>query len=263
MPVFAIETSTERLSLALTDGGRIFAREIDAGQRHSELAIAAIADLFAEANMAIADVDVIAFGQGPGSFVGVRIACGLAQGMAMGAGKKLMPVPTQMALAEQALRANPAAANVLVAIDARMNEIYFAAYQHDSAEPAAEPTGWRTTIAPMLVKTNELPEIPKTSEGVLVGIGSAFDSATLATAIEDRYKNSIHTIIRAAFPSATDVAVIAQRQMARGVGMLNPAEAAPLYLRNNVAQTIQERAAEKVRIAAQSDAALVAGVAVI
>ena len=96
MPVFAIETSTERLSLALTDGERIFAREIDAGQRHSELALPAIADLFAEAKMAIADVDVIAFGQGPGSFVGVRIACGLAQGMAMGAGKKLMPVPTQM-----------------------------------------------------------------------------------------------------------------------------------------------------------------------
>ena len=247
MPVFAIETSTERLSLALTDGERIFAREIDAGQRHSELALSAIADLFAEAKMAIADVDVIAFGQGPGSFVGVRIACGLAQGMAMGAGKKLMPVPTQMALAEQALRANPAAANVLVAIDARMNEIYFAAYQHDSAEPVAAPTGWRTTIAPMLLKPHELPEIATTSEGVLVGIGSAFDSATLATAIEDRYKNSIHTIIRTAFPCATDVAVIAQRQFARGVGMLNPAEAAPLYLRNNVAQTIAERTAEKSR----------------
>lgn len=259
MPVFAIETSTERLSLALADGERIFAREIDAGQRHSELAIAAIADLFAEAKMAIADVDVIAFGQGPGSFVGVRIACGLAQGMAMGAGKKLMPVRTQMALAEQALRANPAATNVLVAIDARINEIYLAAYQHDSAEP----TGWRTTIAPMLLKPNELPEIATTSEGVLVGIGSAFDSATLATAIEDRYKNSIHTIIRAAFPCATDVAVIAQRQFARGVGMLNPAEAAPLYLRNNVAQTIQERAAEKIRIATQSETALAAGVAVI
>jgi hypothetical protein len=59
------------------------------------------------------------------------------------------------------------------------------------------------------------------------------------------------------------VAVIAQRQLARGVGMLNPAEAAPLYLRNNVAQTIEERAADKIRIAAQSDVALVAGAAVV
>ena len=247
MAVFAIETSTERLSLALTHGERTFAREIDAGQRHSELAIAAIADLFAEAKMAIAEVDVIAFGQGPGSFVGVRIACGLAQGMAMGAGKKLVPVATQMALAEQAFRANPAAANVLVAIDARMNEIYFAAYQRDCAEPGVEPTGWRTTIAPMLVKLNELPEIPTASEGVLVGIGSAFDSAVLSATLEQRYKNGIHSLVRAAWPCATDVAVIAQRQFARGSGVLNPAAAAPLYLRNNVAQTIDERAAEKSR----------------
>jgi tRNA threonylcarbamoyladenosine biosynthesis protein TsaB len=259
MPIFAIETSTERLSLALAHGERIFAREIDAGQRHSELAIAAITDLFAMAKMAIADVDVIAFGQGPGSFVGVRIACGLAQGMAMGACKKLVPVPTQMALAEQALRAHPDAKNVLVAIDARMNEIYFAAYQGDSSEP----TGWRTTIAPMLVRPHELPEIPTTSEGVLVGIGSAFDSVVLSATLEQRYKNVIHSLVRGALPCATDVAVIAQRQLARGVGMLNPAEAAPLYLRNNVAQTIEERVAEKIRVATQSDAALAPGVAVI
>jgi tRNA threonylcarbamoyladenosine biosynthesis protein TsaB len=243
MPIFALETSTERLSLAIIDGEKLFAREIDAGQRHSELAIAAIADLFAKAKMAIADVDVIAFGQGPGSFVGVRIACGLAQGMAMGAGKKLVPVPTQLALAEQVLRVNPDTASVLVAIDARMNEIYFAAYQRDSAEP----TGWHTTIAPMLVKPHELPEIPQTGEGAWVGIGSAFDSPALGIALEDRYKNTMHKIIRAAFPCATDVAVIAQRQLARGVGLLNPAEAAPLYLRNNVAQTIDERAVDKNR----------------
>jgi tRNA threonylcarbamoyladenosine biosynthesis protein TsaB len=248
MPIFALETSTERLSLAIIDGEKLFAREIDAGQRHSELAIAAITDLFVEAKMAIADVDVIAFGQGPGSFVGVRIACGLAQGMAMGAGKKLVPVPTQLALAEQALRVNPDTASVLVAIDARMNEIYFAAYQRD----VSEPTGWRVMIAPMLVKPHELPEIPPTGEGTWVGIGSAFDSLTLGTVLEDRYKNAMHKnakykIIRAALPCATNVAVIAQRQLTRGVGLVNPAEAAPLYLRNNVAQTIDERAAEKIR----------------
>jgi tRNA threonylcarbamoyladenosine biosynthesis protein TsaB len=259
MPIFALETSTERLSLAIIDGEKLFAREIDAGQRHSELAIAAIADLFAKAKMAIADVDVIAFGQGPGSFVGVRIACGLAKGMAIGAGKKLVPVPTQLALAEQVLRVNPDTASVLVAIDARMNEIYFAAYQRDSAEP----TGWRTTITPMLAKSHELPDISPAGEGAWLGIGSAFDSAVLGATLEQRYKNAIHSLVRGALPCATDVAVIAQRQWARGVGMLNPAEAAPLYLRNNVAQTIEERAAEKIRVATQSDAALAPGVAVI
>lgn len=241
MPLFALETSTERLSLAIIDGEESFAREIDAGQRHSELAIAAIADLFAAAKLAIADVDVIAFGQGPGSFVGVRIACGLAQGMAMGAGKKLVPVPTQMALAEQALRAHPDATNVLVAIDARMNEIYLAAYQRN----AQQASGWRELVSPMLVKPNELPPL---SEANFVGIGSAFDSPVLTAVLEAQYKNILQTIVRAALPCARDVAVIAQRQYAHGAGMLNPGEAAPLYLRNHVAQTIEERAADKSRV---------------
>jgi tRNA threonylcarbamoyladenosine biosynthesis protein TsaB len=260
MPIFALETSTERLSLAIIDGGHTFAREIDAGQRHSELAIAAIADLFAEATMAIADVDVIAFGQGPGSFVGVRIACGLAQGMALGAGKKLIPVPTQMALAEQALRAHPDATNVLVAIDARMNEIYLAAYQRDSQQrDPQQASGWRELVSPMLVKPNELPPL---SEANFVGIGSAFDSLALNTALAAQYKNVLQKIVHAALPCARDVAVIARRQYAFGAGMLNPGEAAPLYLRNHVAQTIGERAAEKNRATVKSDAALASKIVV-
>jgi len=87
MKILALETSTERLSLALADGARMTVRDIDAGQRHSELALAALRELLAESGVAIAELDAIAFGQGPGSFVGVRIACGLAQGLALGAGK--------------------------------------------------------------------------------------------------------------------------------------------------------------------------------
>jgi tRNA threonylcarbamoyladenosine biosynthesis protein TsaB len=263
MPIFALETSTERLSLAIIDGEKSFVREIDAGQRHSELAIAAIADLFAEAKLAIADVDVIAFGQGPGSFVGVRIACGLAQGMAMGASKKLVPVPTQMALAEQALRAHPDAKNVLVAIDARMNEIYLAAYQRD----VQQASGWRELIPPMLVKPNELPPLSGVNfvgdfVGDFIGIGSAFDSPQLSAVLEARYKNVMHTFVRSALPCAHDVALIAQRQYSLSAGMLNPGEAAPLYLRNHVAQTIEERAAEKNRATIKSDAALISGIVV-
>jgi tRNA threonylcarbamoyladenosine biosynthesis protein TsaB len=264
MLIFALETSTERLSLAIIDGEKSYVREIDAGQRHSELAIAAIADLFAEAKMAIADVDVIAFGQGPGSFVGVRIACGLAQGMAMGAGKKLVPVPTQMALAEQALRAHPDATNVLVAIDARMNEIYLAAYQRNAQQRGVrQASGWSELISPMLVKPNELPPLSEANfVGDFIGIGSAFDSPQLSAVLEARYKNVMHTFVRNALPCAHDVAVIAQRQYSLGAGMLNPGEAAPLYLRNHVAQTIEERASEKNGATIKSDAALVSGIVV-
>lgn len=251
MALFALETSTERLSLAIMGREQTFAREIDAGQRHSELAIAAIADLFADAKMAIADVDAIAFGQGPGSFVGVRIACGLAQGIAMGAAKKLIPVPTQMALAEQAWRAHPEAINVLVAIDARMNEIYLAAYQRNP-QPAS---GWYELIPPMLVKPNKLPLL---SGANFVGIGSAFDTPTLSAVLATHYKGVLQKIVHAALPCARDVAVIAQRQYALGAGMLNLGAAAPLYLRNHVAQTIKERAAGKNFVTVKPDAALAA-----
>jgi tRNA threonylcarbamoyladenosine biosynthesis protein TsaB len=182
----------------------------------------------------------------------VRIACGLAQGMALGAGKKLIPVPTQMALAEQALRAHPDATNVLVAIDARMNEIYLAAYQRDAQQRnAQQASGWHELISPMLVKPNELSPL---SEANFVGIGSAFDSPVLSTVLEAHYKNILQKIVHAALPCARDVAVIARRQYALGAGMLNPGEATPLYLRNHVAQTIGERAAEKNRATVKPDA---------
>lgn len=267
MPIFALETSTERLSLALIDEDNVFTREIDAGQRHSELAVQAIAGLFSEAKLAVADMDVIAFGQGPGSFVGVRIACGLAQGLALGAGKKVLPVQTQMALAEQALRLSHGftasrvsnaneADRVLVAIDGRMNEIYLAAYHRDESKSS----GWRLLLAPMLVKPQELPEL---TGGRLnwLGIGSAFDSPQLTEALAASYP-FVEKIIHHALPSASDVAAIAWRQWGRakdsgdvvfegtaGLG-LEARAAAPLYLRNQVAQTIEQRLQAAARMAA-------------
>ncbi len=251
MPIFALETSTERLSLAIVDGEKIVVREIDAGQRHSELAVDAITALFADANSTISAMDVLAFGQGPGSFVGVRIACGLAQGLALGAGKNLLPVPTHMALAEQAFRVNPNAMNVVVAIDARMNEVYLAAYQRD----ANEASGWHQNIAPMLVKPDQLPQLSG-GDGIgdWIGIGSAFDSPTLGSLIEANYKNTIRAIIHNALPCAIDVAVIAHRQWQRGIGLTPPDQAAPLYLRNNVAQTIEQRADTKAEEKASAEA---------
>ena len=118
MNLLALETSTERLSIAILRDGVSFARDVDAGQRHSELALPLLNELLGESKLALHELDAIAFGQGPGSFTGVRIACGLAQGLAFGIGKSLVPVPTQLALAAQT-----GADAVAVAIDARMGEI--------------------------------------------------------------------------------------------------------------------------------------------
>ena len=237
MNLLAIETSTERLSIAILRDGTPFARDIDAGQRHSELAMPLLHELLAEAGVTLRDVDAIAFGQGPGSFTGVRIACGLAQGIALGIGKLLVAVPTQMALAEQT-----GAARVIVAIDARMGEIYFAAYERDRTAAVARGAGWQTTIAPMLVKPDALPALG--GDG-WTALGSGFDVAALSGELTARYGNQIANVMAGVLPRAIDVAQIAAWLLATAgmASAIAPEHAAPLYLRNKVAMTIDERRA--------------------
>ncbi len=233
--IFALETSTERLSLAIRLGDRVFVREVDAGQRHSELALPLMYELLAEAGIVLADVDAIAFGQGPGSFTGVRIACGLTQGLALGAGKRVVPVQTQMALAEQC-----GAQAVIVALDARMGEIYFAAYRRSD-----DATGWAAEVAPKLVKPDALPAVEGEN---WCGIGSGFDVPALAASLSSHYGGQIERVTLNAMPRAQDVAAIAARQLTKlGIdSALAPEQAAPLYLRNKVAMTIVER--EEIRL---------------
>jgi len=263
--ILAIETSSERLSLAILQGDSTYVREIDVGQRHSELAIAALADLLAEAKLTLADIDVIAFGQGPGSFVGVRIACGLAQGLALGADKPLIAVPTQLALAEQARRDYPNLSRVLIAVDARMGEFYVAAFEadavgaKDAAADAADAMGWRTVVAPMLAKADQLPHL---SGHDWHAIGSGFDVPALGAQLTARYAGQLINILSNRLPSAVDVARIATRQWAAqqnipGAAIGMSAEfAAPLYLRNHVAMTIAERlTAKELKLTAMPGAA--------
>ncbi len=235
MKLLALETSTERLSLAVQNGEHMFLRDIDAGQRHSELALAALRELLAESGLTIAELDAIAFGQGPGSFVGVRIACGLAQGLALGAGKSLLPVPTLMALAGQA-KEQAGRDAVLVAVDARMGEYYFAAYRRDQAAA----NGWRAEVEPMLATRDGLPPI---SGDDWQAIGSAFHVDALATVLQQRYQGQYVAPAAPAFPSAADIARIAARTIAHSGAavLIPPQQAAPLYLRNHVALTIAER----------------------
>ena len=231
MNLLALETSTERLSIAILRGDKSFARDVDAGQRHSELALPLLHELLAEAGLTLREFDAIAFGQGPGSFTGVRIACGLAQGMALGIGKSLVPVPTQMALAEQT-----GAEQVIVAIDARVGEIYFAAYQRDTSLA----TGWNAQVAPMLVKPDALPPIDGQGWSAT---GSAFDVPLLKDRLMARYDGQIANVLHGELPRALAVLQIAARQLdiAGFESAIAPEHAAPLYLRNKVAMTIDER----------------------
>ena len=124
MQILAIDTSTEFLSLALWLDGRLLSRDIHAGQTHSQQILPALRELLDEAQVELESLDGIAFGAGPGSFTGIRIACGVAQGLAFGANLPVVAVCTLLVLAQQS-----GATRVIACLDARMGEIYHAVYE--------------------------------------------------------------------------------------------------------------------------------------
>lgn len=222
--LLAVETSTELCSAALVRGEELFVEEALAGNRHSELLVPMIRRLLERSRLAPAQLDGIGFGQGPGSFTGIRIACGIAQGLAFGAHRPVVPVSSLLALAEQSNERR-----VLTAFDARMGEAYLAAYARDSED-------WREVIAPCLADRATLPPLPGRE---WVATGSGFDRFDW---LRERYRDAIATRIEGDLPRAGAIARLAVRRLARGLGV-TPERAAPLYLRDKVAMTIAERQA--------------------
>lgn len=224
MRVVAIETSTEYCSVALWQDGAVLDRCELVGQKHSEVLIPMLDALFAEAGTKLRDMDGIAFGKGPGSFTGVRIACGVAQGLALGADLPVVGVCTLEALAQ-------ASGNdrVIAALDARMAEVYHAAYERlDGA--------WLTVVEPGLYLPQHAPRVEGTG---WFGVGSGFlaHGAQLA----DRYAANLMAVDEQAVPQARAVVQLAVPQFAAGKGM-DAADALPLYLRDKVALKTSERA---------------------
>jgi tRNA threonylcarbamoyl adenosine modification protein YeaZ len=120
--LLAVETSTELCSVALLRGAELFVEEAIAQNRHSEMLVPMIRRLLERSRLTAAQMDAFGFGQGPGSFTGIRIACGIVQGMAFAARRPVVPVPSLLALAEQSNEGR-----VIAALDARMDETYLAA----------------------------------------------------------------------------------------------------------------------------------------
>jgi len=227
LQLLALDTSTEWCSAALWLDGELRVREENAGQRHSELILPMVDSLLREAGLALAALDAIAFGAGPGSFTGLRIACGVVQGMALGADLKVIPVSTLESLAQAC-----GGDRVIAALDARMGELYLATY-------VREGEGWRNTYEPRLCLPQEAPLV----EGVgWIGSGSGF--AVHGDTLASRYGDSLQEMQPHWVPHARDIATLGALQLARGGGV-DPALAEPLYVRDKVAMTIEERAARK------------------
>ena len=223
MNILALDTSTEYCSVALWQDGVVVERSVLAGQRHSELLIAMLDDLLKDAGLGIKDLDGIAFGKGPGSFTGVRIACGAAQGLAFGADIPAASVCTLLALAEAS-----GAGRVIAALDARMGEIYHAAYER-------RDDAWATVSEPCLCKPEAAPAVPGTD---WFGAGSGF--AVHGAALAARYGAALRGTDGDAVPQAAAIAALGAVQIALGRGV-DAAEALPLYLRDKVALKTSER----------------------
>ena len=226
MKILAVETSTESCSVAVWADGAEHVRETIAGQRHSELLMGMLDDALKESGLRVADMDGVAFGSGPGSFTGIRIACGVVQGLAFGAHKPVIAIPSLLALAEAA-----DACRVIAAFDARMGETYLAAYERDGVT-------WKSVIEPCLVDRHSLPPVDGKE---WVGIGSGFEAHAY---VREAYHAHISGVVSGRLPSAREVARLAVKAMAAGAA-ISPELAVPLYIRNKVALTSAERAAQR------------------
>ena len=223
MKLLALDTSTEYLSLALSLDGKTFTRDLHAGQTHSQLILPLLGELLDEAEITLADLDGIAFGAGPGSFTGLRIGCGVAQGLAFGANLPVVGVSTLLALAQ----AN-GSEKVMVCLDARMGEIYHAAYIKNNER-------WDEVSAVGLSKPDAMPSL--TGDG-WVGVGNGWQS--YAQQLETCYGSQIRQVIPDVHPQAVAIAELANPLFEAGLG-LPAAKAAPIYIRNKVAFKTSER----------------------
>jgi tRNA threonylcarbamoyladenosine biosynthesis protein TsaB len=218
MKFAAIETSGDWCSVALWSDGEIRGLERRAVNRHSEVALPMLEQLLESSGLSAARLDAVAFGAGPGSFTGLRIACGIAQGLAFARDLPVLGVSAFEALAEES-----AAPRVVACIDARMREVYYSALEKRGGR-------WREAVPGQCVSPQDAAAPP--GEG-WIGCGSGF------AAYPDFLRESILISKPEVRPTAIAVARLAAPRLLAGEG-LDAALAAPAYLRDKVAFTKQE-----------------------
>jgi tRNA threonylcarbamoyladenosine biosynthesis protein TsaB len=217
MKIAAFESATEWCSVALWVDGEIVGIEELAGNRHSERMLPMLERLLEMKSIAAKQLDAVAFGAGPGSFTGLRIACGVAQGIAFSRGIPAIGISTLEALAGES-----GARRVLACLDARMGEVYYSALERRGER-------WHEVIPALCAAPADLPRPP--GEG-WIGCGNGF-AAYGALGFAD--------VIPDLHPSATSVARLAAPRLAAGEGV-DAALALPVYVRDKVALTEAERA---------------------
>jgi len=224
MKILALETSTEACSAALLIDGETAERYQLAPQQHNKLILPMVESLLAEAALSLRQIDALAFGRGPGSFTGVRIAAGVAQGLAFGADLTVAPVSTLAAMAQEAFAETPDGF-AFPCIDARMGEVYWGVYRRGT-EGCAEPADDEAVTAAGAV---EFPD-----EALGHGIGSGW--GTYEAVLRGRLgETKVRGILAGRFPRAAWIARLGAEIFRRGE-CVAAENAQPVYLRDKVAK---------------------------
>lgn len=235
MNLLAFDTSTELMSVAVqrrvAGACQVWQHSGPGGAQTSTHLIPRIQELMAQAQLQFGQLDAIVFGNGPGSFTGLRTACSVAQGLAFGAQVKVLPINTLLAVAEEArfqYAADLDRYQVMALLDARMDEMYAGRFEFQCGQ-------WQPIGSYRLLRPEDL--VCEADCSLAGNVFAAYDArlpASLALRVN-------------AVPTATALLRLAPALLAAGAA-LRPEQALPLYIRDKVAQTTQERAAQKAAL---------------
>ncbi len=240
--LLAFDTSTDRMSVAVADGARLWLREGVGGAQASTTLIPVILQLLADAGLQLSQLDAIAFGRGPGSFTGLRTACAVAQGLAVGARVPVLPVDTLLAVAEEARVQLPGHhgespdAVITALLDARMDEMYVQEFNLQA--------GVLTALAPGRLLRPEAMAAELASAAAAGNAGAHFLAGNVFDVYAGRLPVWPDELSLRALPTAAAMVRLAPTLLEAGHAV-PAAQALPLYIRNKVALTTAERAQVK------------------
>ena len=231
MNILAIETGTDACTCALLHAGESIALDAVAPRQHAELLLQMIDSVLEDAGVGLGSLDAIAFGRGPGSFTGLRIACAVAQGLAFGANRPLVAISTLQTIAAGMHRTR-GVRRVLVALDARMGEVYWGGFEWDGA-----------TMAPVFDESVNPPHavpVPAGGGWAQAGLGWHVYRADLEGRLAGHLAHRPSMVDAQRLPEAIDMLEPA-RLAIEGGRVVAPEDAAPVYLRSNVAHASPRR----------------------
>jgi len=226
--ILALDTATENCSVALLIGRRLIAREQLLAHGHAEHILPMADELLREAGVSLGELSAIAFGRGPGSFTGVRLAASVTQGLAFGAGLPVVPISDLRALAQQVLELDAAVTRVLVCNDARMHEVYWGCFERPV------PGGFAAAVQDEQVGKPAAVTLPASWSGTHRAVQAAGSGFTAYPELRSALAAHLERVHDGLLPRAAEIARLAGPEVASG-HVLPAEQALPVYLRDDVA----------------------------